>query len=421
MTETRDESTGQFTPSSEGLYGREAELVEAGYIVRPDGPEAAPEEYGSDEASLRELARKKWGDKTAEIPSRDLIFLETGERVPDNVAQTVEQASSDLTNVHRWEYEQWEQGNLAKVAEDVDKARAEKIKGNPVLKEHYGVDPDADAAAKTGEIPADAARADGDGKNLETVLAEKPPAGDAPLDPVLDKAIREHPQVRQAVAEELGEARKVTEAYSAGLENSRIHTLATLAEVVPHLAGLPPQQFEQGLAVLAQVDPPAFQQAMNILGRAHTIAQAQVQEQQRQAQVQYQQFENHVRSEDDRLVELFKGDKAKAEAANQAVLSYLDGHGVPKDQRLSMVMNNPVLRTAEARETIWKAAKYDELMKAPAKAIPKPVPKIQKPGISASKESRDGDTIQAARAKLAASGSPDDAYALYTAKRKARG
>jgi hypothetical protein len=73
--------------------------------------------------------------------------------------------------------------------------------------------------------------------------------------------------VRQAIEAELTTANQTREAYTAGLEQARVTTLATLAEVVPHLAGLPPAQFEQGLALLAQADPPAFQKTMDILGR----------------------------------------------------------------------------------------------------------------------------------------------------------
>ena len=41
----------------------------------------------------------------------------------------------------------------------------------------------------------------------------------------------------------------------------------------------------------------------------------------------------------------------------QALVTYLADHGVPKDQMLSVVVQNPVLRSAEARQTIWKAAR----------------------------------------------------------------
>ena len=81
---------------------------------------------------------------------------------------------------------------------------------------------------------------------------------------------------------------------------------------------------------------------------------------------------------DQRLVEMVG--KEDAEAATKALITYLDDHGVARNQRANIIMNNPVLRTAEARETIWKAAKYDEMMNT--KSYPtNAVPPVQRPGV----------------------------------------
>ena len=119
---------------------------------------------------------------------------------------------------------------------------------------------------------------------------------------------------------------------STALENARVQQLATLAEVVPHLAGLPPAQFEQGLAVLAEVDPPAFQTAMNILGRQYQIAQAQQQDQQQRAYLQRQHFEaqrqQYNRATDQALGMTFS---EKAEMAEELVAS-VEKYGISRDQ-----------------------------------------------------------------------------------------
>ena len=88
-----------------------------------------------------------------------------------------------------------------------------------------------------------------------------------------------------------------------------------------------------------------------------------------------------VQAEDQRLIEMVGG-KAAAEEANQALVDYLGEHGVAKQDMVSLVAQNPVLQTAEARKTILEAAKYRAMM-TQAKAIPaRPVPNVQKPGTS---------------------------------------
>jgi len=57
MTENRDDATGEFTPATEDLFGREHELVSAGYTVKKDEPPADDKTCDSDNASLREVSR----------------------------------------------------------------------------------------------------------------------------------------------------------------------------------------------------------------------------------------------------------------------------------------------------------------------------------------------------------------------------
>jgi hypothetical protein len=64
------------------------------------------------------------------------------------------------------------------------------------------------------------------------------------------------------------------------------------------------------------------------------------------------------------------------------------------------------------------AAKLHALQKAPAKAIPKPVPTVLKPGVAKSSAERHGDSLAALREKASASGSIEDAHRLYKAKRR---
>jgi hypothetical protein len=67
------------------------------------------------------------------------------------------------------------------------------------------------------------------------------------------------------------------------------------------------------------------------------------------------------------------------------------------------------------------AAKYHAIQKAPAKAAPPKVPTVQKPGTARSAGDRDMSEIQGLTAKLKTTGSAEDAFKLYSARKKARG
>ena len=113
------------------------------------------------------------------------------------------------------------------------------------------------------------------------------------------KAALRQPQVQAVSGSRPNESTRRSGRHTQpGLRMRASHRWRRLAEIVPHLANLPPAQFEQGLATLSQVDPPAFQKAMNVLGRTNQIVQAQQQAQQQNAQLARQHFERYSREQD---------------------------------------------------------------------------------------------------------------------------
>ncbi|WP_426525041.1 hypothetical protein [Bradyrhizobium sp. McL0615] len=331
MSETRDEATGQFTPA-EPLTGREGIEAAQGYVpFRP----AAEEPAG--ELTVEEAAAELSASRTAES---DVVTYSVLDGLDDNVTLTVEQAA-EITS-----------------AEKAEKAKAAEEKAEAELRDevdrHRGVEFENAIPAETKALI------------------------DSGVDPEVAKAIQ-HPQVREAIEQEFTRAEETRNQYSTGLENARVHALATLGEVVPHLAGLPPAQFEEGLALLSQVDPPAFQSAMNILGRTHAIAQAQQQDQQQRAQVEHQQIEAWAKSQDARLKTM--GIEFTQEKANE-VVSYAGDLGLTREQLGNAMLAHPILRSAEVQRMMADAAAYHRLQKAPAKAAPKDLPPVQRPGTS---------------------------------------
>ncbi|MET4721682.1 hypothetical protein ABIF63_005788 [Bradyrhizobium japonicum] len=389
------DSSGQFTGGEEkfGLQGVEADQ---GY-THVKTPAAAPAD-DSAEAVYEEYKRKR-GDADGQVITRELTYADTGEKVEPNLAITPEQAHDALTQSISFERAGRELLGIEQTRDQIDRARAERINGDPKLAEHYGVELDADKAPAT------------------EAAAEEPyvePA-DGQLHPEVEKALK-HPQVRQAIAEEFTKAEQVTKAYSDGLENARLHTLATLGEVVPHLLGLEPAHFEQGMELLAQVDPPAFQKAMSILARTHTIVQAQQQAAQQQASIERQQIETWAKAEDARLKTM--GIEITNEVAEE-VADYAKSLGLDRETLGKAMIDHPILRSAEVQAMMVTAAKSHAMKKAPAKAIPRPVPSVQRPGVARTAGDRDMSEIVALRQRAAATGDAEDVFKLYTA-RKAR-
>lgn len=66
---------------------------------------------------------------------------------------------------------------------------------------------------------------------------------------------------------------------------------------------------------------------------------------------------------------------------------------------------------------LFDRIKLSEIKAAPAKAIPKPVPAVQKPGVGRAPGAASADAIQASRQKLNSTGSMEDAFALYQARK----
>ena len=146
-------------------------------------------------------------------------------------------------------------------------------------------------------------------------------------------------------------------------------------------------------------------------------AQQQAQYQQYQQALQYERFVNDVNAEDARLIEMVGSQKA-ADEANSAMIDQLTAQAIAANQLVNAFMQNPVLRTAEARQIAWKAQQYDRLMAAP-KAVPtRTLPHVQKPG-SSNSMSRSEISLAALEARFNKNLSIDDAFALYQARQRA--
>jgi hypothetical protein len=391
------DSSGQFTGSEEkfGIQGVEADQGFT-HVKAP----AAPPADDSAEAVYDEYKRKRGADNGQPVV-RELTYADTGEKVEDNLAVTAEQAHAALTQSYSFEHAARELLGIEELRQKVDADRAEVIKGDAKIAKELGVEIPADGSPIIDAEPtqAEIAAAKEQGLTVETVRALK------------------NPEIRAAVEQEFNRAAAVRAEYSQGLQVAHDFGQAAFMSIVPELQGLPPDQIEQGLQILAQVEPQRYQAAMETLQRVGALQQARAQQEQQRAYAEHQQVETWAKAEDTRLKTM--GINITNEVANE-VADYAKSLGIERAALGKAMVDHPILRSAEVQAMMVAAAKFHALQKAPAKAIPKPVPTVQRPGVVRSAGERDASEITALRQRAAATGSPEDAFKLYKA-RKARG
>jgi hypothetical protein len=205
MTENRNDA-GQFEASSDALYGRAAELAENGF---KEMPEPKPTEQ-DDIANPREAADQLVASRADAEPVTPIQYQTgEGERADPDEAVTLDRAARDLANHRASQVDSAAKSISSDFAAELDKMRADAIEA--------GLDPKEtglDKVSPTAEVPEG------------TVANEK--SGDEPAEPGMEhldqetRAALKIPQVRQAIEQEFAKAGQVQEAYTAGLENTRV-------------------------------------------------------------------------------------------------------------------------------------------------------------------------------------------------------
>jgi hypothetical protein len=95
--------------------------------------------------------------------------------------------------------------------------------------------------------------------------------------------------------------------------------------------------------------------------------------------------------------------------------------GLSVEQVRRAIHTSTEYRHSGALQLMTKAALYDAMQRAPAKAAPKTLPPVQRPGVSQPRSVRGAESLSTLNSRLNASGNLDDAVKLLQAKRSARG
>jgi hypothetical protein len=377
--------------TDEPLTGAAHDLAQAGYTPMADAPAT---EKASEFATPREAAASRAVTVAATVPVR--YQDPSGERIDSNEVVTAERAARDLTAYRASQSAQTARSVSADFAYEVDVMRAA----------HAGVE-SAAAAAKVGIQAAADAGIDAP-ESMAIAVAEAEASG---LEPSLEAALK-HPQVRQAVEEELGKAAQVQQSYATGLQNANAFSQAALIEIAPELSALPLDQFAQGLQMLQQVNPQRYQSVLNLLDR---VGRIQAQQQQEHMQ-QRQQLDHFMRAEDAKFERMISVTPAQRDQIGTEMVEYAGELGIPRDQLIHLLKTEPLLRHSSFQKIIYDAVQAR--IRAKARPVPtRAVPPVQRPGVSVPRNHA-AENLSALNSRLEKSGSLKDAAALLQARRR---
>ncbi len=384
----RDESSGQFT-SAEPLFGKAREEADQGFkpmVTAPD--DDITFDNAKEAGDILAMARQDMPDDVNPI---EMQVTATGEKAPANETMSVEQAALALTA-----YRDGQNLDFAKSLGSDFAAEIDKLRG--------------DAPAEEGEQQQVEAK-----PRAETPADAEPKPGE--LDAEIAKALK-HPQVREAVEQELGKAAQAHQQYSSAVDVAQQFAVASFMEQFPELAQLSPEHLQQGLEALSQVNPERFDSAMRTLTRVSNLQQEQMHIQQQQQQQRRQELSAYKDAEWAKFQEAVPnlpknfGDDLRTYAAEI---------GVNNRDLQYLMETQPFVHSAPFQRMLHDAVMYRNIQKAKGEVLKKPVPTVLRPGVSRSSGETNSEHMNALSARLAKSGSLKDAQALRQAQIRSRG
>jgi hypothetical protein len=252
------------------------------------------------------------------------------------------------------------------------------------------------------------------------------------LDPVLQERIvardREDQAAIKRAFNEAADARKAVEAELAQAKEARQKYDSQLPALMKELESVNQAQFSdiksmEDVVKLQSEDPFRFQAWQVHQMRLQAAKQEADIADQRKSQERQSKRAAYEAEQNKLLVDLvpeMADPKKSIEIREQAVAMLTGDLGLKMDQLQRWMADDTgheILSNAGIQKLIADRLKFNEIKAAPAKAIPKPVPSVQKPGVGRAPGAASADAIQATRNKLSSTGSAEDAYALYQAKK----
>ena len=330
--------------------------------------------------------------------------VDTGEKVDDNEAVTVERAAADLAAYRASKHESAAVSISKHFAAEIDKLRGEVV--DPEAPEPTEMPVGAD------EVTTEQPKAD----KTDGAADEAIDAMDG-LDPETRKALK-IPQVRQALEQQFVEVDQARQQYAGGLQVGQQMMQATVAALAPQLQGMPLEHWPQAIQQLAQVDPVRGQLVADTLSNWGVIQQAQQQAQQQQTYTTPAirgQRQEYSKASDAVLGLTFA---EKAEMAEELV-NYVGELGISREAFTREAATNLALHHPAFQKMAADAIMYRRMVNAPKAVAHRDIPPVQRPGTAGPRVSSDQAAVSGLEAKFHRSGSAKDAAAALAARRKA--
>jgi hypothetical protein len=390
------------------LTGAAFDLANAGYTPMPDLEEKHEEEtIGGDGVSLREAAAQRSGPRGGAIV-REYLDAD-GNRAAPNEAVTLQRAARDYAGVSAADRIAGEEVTSNELAVQVDALRAEALASDPDAAEFYGFEPPQTEGDKTGS------------ERLGVDKTEIHPTDRTDdLDHELEMALQ-HPQVRQAIEEKIGEAEKTRQDYLNGLAAATQIAQVSFVSQFPELASIPPESLPGALELMSRQDPAKFARVQAMIATTEQMFAQQAQEGSRQAELARRNFHDYAKSEDARFETMLKGEAKETQHAVIAeIFASAGASGVEPAELTRLFNSEPLMRNAVFQRMMYDAGKYRLMLKARAAAAARPVPPVLRPGVARTAAEREHADLRTLTSRLSSSGDIKDAVALYNARRSGR-
>ena len=388
--------------------GSAANARDADFVAMPDPEEKEHSEpLGGDSASLRAIAEQR-SDAPIDATVREYLDRD-GRKAPANEAISLARAARDYSGALATEKLVVESETAKTLAGRVDALRAEALAHDPGAAEFYGF-----------ELPEDAA-GEAEPEGAERVGADSRSDGAAEgLAPEVEKALQ-HPQIRQALEEQIAEVERARQEYLAGLSAATQVAQMSFLGQFPELANTAPDQLPAALEQMSRQDPTKFAHVQALVATGQQLLVEQQQEGWRQMEIAQRNFQNYARSDDTRFATMLKGESRETQrAVALEIAASARASGIETNELVRLFNSEPLMRNAVFQRMMYDAGKYRLMMKARDAAVTKQVPPVQRPGAAQTRAEREGAELRTLSARLSNSGDIKDAVALYHARKSGR-
>ena len=384
--------------------------------------EPDPEPFSSDRTGIEqasdELSQTR-GERNI-IVERQFADPEDFRKVaPGNRSVSVEHAADTLAATREFEAQIGQAGLDAEIAKEVDAFRAAQQPTEP--------QPSAENIKvyeqQTPEIqPESAPEAP---KRLDQLLTGVPPEQKT-------KIIRD---LAQYVGTFQTQLQSVVQQYQQGVGETLLAAEAAALAPFPELHGVPRDQIQAVVAHIGRTDPAKHAQITQHVARVRELVAAQLtaaqnlqqqqQALQQQASQQRQEALRQFAEHQDALLEKTTAwgtnlPRTRIKIAN-SIIEHYGQYGVSKEQVLDAYQTNPGMRHAATRELLADGIRYRMARAAVGRAAARPVPQVQRPGVSDDPSERNNYSEYARLSRqLPKELTAKQAAQLLTARRNAR-